>query len=81
MSGWGSAGTYLRSVPNHFGLSRKSFDSVTKHKRVLHVHVCDHQREVQCTCILVCTQNYQKYMHSVHGDSFTPDGEELPVDP
>ena len=74
------------TVPNHFGLSRKSFDSVTKHMasaRVLHVHVhvCDHQREVQCTCLPAYTLNYQKYMHSVHGDSFTPDGEELPVDP
>ena len=71
------------TVPNHFGLSRKSFDSVAKHMRVLHVHVhvCDHQREVQCICLLAYTLNYQKYMHSVHGDSFTSDGEELPVDP
>ncbi len=53
-----------RTVPNHFGLSRKSFDSVTKHMasaRVLHVHVhvCDHQREVQCTCLLAYTLHYQ----------------------
>ena len=67
-----------RTVPNHFGLSRKSFDSVTKpmaSARVLHVHVhvCDHQREVQWTCLLAYTLNYQKYMHSVHvhGHSFT----------
>ncbi len=32
----------------------------------VHVHVCAHEREVQCTCILAYSLNHKKYMCSVH---------------
>ena len=65
---------------HHFGLPRKSCGIVTNFilspawhmasLRVLHVcvhvHVCAHEREVQCTCILAYSLNHKKYMCSVH---------------
>ena len=65
---------------HHFGLPRKSCGLVTNFisspawhmasLRVLHVcvhvHVCAHEREVQCTCILAYSLNHKKFMCSVH---------------
>ncbi len=65
---------------HHFGLPRKSYGLVTNFisspawhmasLRVLHVcahvHVCEHEREVQCTCILAYSLHHKKYMCSVH---------------